>query len=61
MNDKLVIRVSGDYMLIHEFLKNYSEIESRFQLLTDYVWAPQLIDVGRGGSPQRKISFVASA
>jgi hypothetical protein len=35
MNDKLVIRVSGGYMLIDEFLKNYSESESRLQSLTD--------------------------
>ena len=47
-------------MLIDEFLKNYSEIESRLKLLTDYGWAPQLIDVGRGGSPRRKTTFVAS-
>jgi len=29
MNDKLVIRVSGGYMLIEEFLKNYAESESK--------------------------------
>jgi hypothetical protein len=35
MNDKLVIRVSGGYMLIEEFLKNYAESESKLQSLTD--------------------------
>jgi hypothetical protein len=29
MDDKLVIRVSGGYMLIDVFLKNYAESESK--------------------------------
>ena len=33
MNDKLVIRVNGGYMLIEEFLKNYGEVESKLQTM----------------------------
>lgn len=33
MNDKLVIRLNGGFMLIEEFLKNFSEGESKLQLL----------------------------
>ena len=29
MSEKLVIRVSGGYMLVDEFLKNYAESESK--------------------------------
>ncbi len=35
MNDKLVIRVSGGYMLVEEFLKNFAESESKLQSLSD--------------------------
>ena len=31
MSEKLVIRVSGGYMLIDEFLKTYAESESKLQ------------------------------
>lgn len=33
MNDKLVIRVNGGFMLIEEFLKNFGETESKLQQL----------------------------
>jgi hypothetical protein len=29
MSEKLVIRVSGGYMLVEEFLKNYADTESK--------------------------------
>lgn len=35
MNDKLVIRLNGGFMLIEEFLKNHGEGESKLQLLQD--------------------------
>jgi len=35
MNEKLVIRVSGGYMLVEEFLKNYAESESKLQQLNE--------------------------
>ena len=40
MNDKLVIRVNGGYMLIEEFLRSYGEAESKIQSIQDQVWAP---------------------
>jgi hypothetical protein len=29
MSEKLIIRVSGGYMLVDEFLKNFAEAESK--------------------------------
>jgi hypothetical protein len=40
MNEKLVIRVNGGYMLIEEFLKTYGESESKLQTIHDQVIAP---------------------
>jgi hypothetical protein len=40
MNEKLVIRVNGGYMLIEEFLKNYGESEHKLQSIQDQVIAP---------------------
>lgn len=60
MNDKLVIRVSGGYMLIEEFLKNYAESESKLQQLSDNVWAPATIPVVKERSPRRSSTFVSS-
>jgi len=66
MNDKLVIRLNGGFMLIEEFLKNFSEGESKLQLLQDQVWTPLGVQdrkspfrksgspkLTRGGSPKK--------
>lgn len=60
MNDKLVIRVSGGYMLVEEFLKNYAESESKLQSLSDQVWAPTTIPATKNASPRRS-SFTAAS
>ena len=60
MNDKLVIRVSGGYMLIEEFLKNYAESEFKLQSLTDQVWAPLTVAAGKERSPKRNSTYVVS-
>jgi hypothetical protein len=54
MSEKLVIRVSGGYMLVDEFLKNYAESESKLQTLTDQVWVANPLSTTGRASPKRK-------
>lgn len=54
MSEKLVIRVSGGYMLIDEFLKTYAESESKLQDKAQSSVAPKT--TGRASPPKSRVS-----
>lgn len=54
MSDKLVIRVSGGYMLVDEFLKNHAENESKIQAVNEISKSTTLSVIPGRASPKRK-------
>jgi hypothetical protein len=54
MSDKLVIRVSGGYMLVDEFLKNHAENESKIQAVSELGKSQTSSIIPGRASPKRK-------